>query len=224
MGRSGAAEAAVRQAEAEGLTLQPSDNATGYRGVHKLSVYGESRRGRAKPFQARVQRAGKTVHLGNFATAEEAALAYARTPEAQAQVANPKPVPLTAEEAVAQAAAEGLTLEPSSNWKAGYRESVRTAPATGPVRTAPARRCTSAASSPPRRRRWPSREQPRAPPRLPPRLPPRSAPRRRRRSRRPPSSHVTRHRLAPCNPCRRVSATPQLPKLLRSSRRLRLLP
>ena len=30
---AGAAEAAVRQAEAEGLTLQPSDNAAGYRSV-----------------------------------------------------------------------------------------------------------------------------------------------------------------------------------------------
>ena len=32
-------------------------------------------------------RAGKLMHLGYFATAEEAALAYARTPEAQAEVA-----------------------------------------------------------------------------------------------------------------------------------------
>ena len=106
---SGAAAAAVRQAEAEGLTLQPSDNAAGYRGVFKDSRL-------AKPFQAAVRRAGKNVHLGYFATAEEAALAYARTPEAQAEVANPKAAPLTAEEAVAQAAAEGLTLEPICAW------------------------------------------------------------------------------------------------------------
>ena len=112
-GQSGAAAAAVRQAEAEGLTLQPSDNATGYRGVHKHCLGG-----RTKPFQAQVGRAGKLVHLGYFATAEEAALAYARTPEAQAEVA--KPAPLTAREAVAKAAAEGLTLEPSSN-AAGYK-------------------------------------------------------------------------------------------------------
>ena len=65
-------------------------------------------------------RAGKQVCLGNFATAAEAALAYTRTPEAQAEVANPKPAPLTAEEAVAQAAAEGLTLE-RSNRAAGYK-------------------------------------------------------------------------------------------------------
>eukprot|EP00964_Phaeocystis_antarctica_P104793 scaffold69887_cov60-Phaeocystis_antarctica.AAC.2 len=110
-----AAEAAVRQAEAEGLTLQPSDsNAAGYRGVCIIGT------GRSKPFEAIVRRAGKLVHLSYFATAEEAALAYARTPEAQAQVANPKPAPLTAQDAVAQAAAEGLTLEPSSN-AVGYK-------------------------------------------------------------------------------------------------------
>eukprot|EP00964_Phaeocystis_antarctica_P147958 scaffold114695_cov75-Phaeocystis_antarctica.AAC.2 len=110
-----AAEAVVRQAEAEGLTLQPSDsNAAGYRGVH-------IDRGKPKPFQARVLCAGERVSLGRFATAEEAALAYARTPEAQAEVTNPKPTPLTAKEAVAQAAAEGLTLEPSSN-AAGYKQ------------------------------------------------------------------------------------------------------
>ena len=115
MGRSGAAAAAVRQAEAEGLTLQPSDNAAGYRGVFKQSCHGG-----AKPFYTQVRRAGERVYLGRFATAEEAALAYARTPEAQAQAAKPKPAPLTAREAVAQAAAEGLTLEPSSN-AAGYK-------------------------------------------------------------------------------------------------------
>eukprot|EP00964_Phaeocystis_antarctica_P104567 scaffold69661_cov63-Phaeocystis_antarctica.AAC.4 len=111
-----AAEAAVRQAKAEGLTLQPTDNATGYRGVY----YMDRSKALAKPFCAQVRRAGKSVHLGRFATVEEAALAYARTPEAQAQVGNPKPAPLTAREAVAQAAAEGLTLE-RSNRTAGYR-------------------------------------------------------------------------------------------------------
>ena len=116
MGRSGAAAAAVRQAEGEGLTLQWSDdNAAGYRGVFKQSCHGG-----AKPIYAQVRRAGERVSIGRFATAEEAALAYARTPEAQAQAAKPKPAPLTAREAVAQAAAEGLTLEPS-NGAAGYR-------------------------------------------------------------------------------------------------------
>ena len=66
------AAAAVRQAEAEGLTLLPSDdNVTGYRGVRK-NCHG----GRAKPFHASVWRAGKHVHLGCFSTIEEAALAH----------------------------------------------------------------------------------------------------------------------------------------------------
>eukprot|EP00964_Phaeocystis_antarctica_P011918 scaffold6576_cov65-Phaeocystis_antarctica.AAC.4 len=116
MGQADAAEAAVRQAEAEGLTLQPSANKVGYRGVRK----GCRSQAGSKPFDASVWRAGINVHLGIFATAEEAALAYARTPEAQAQVANAKPAPLTAEEAVAQAAAEGLTLEPG-NSTASYK-------------------------------------------------------------------------------------------------------
>ena len=59
------AAAAVRQAEAEELTLQQSDNTAGYRGVRKHG-------GR---YRAQVYRAGKQVHLGSFATAEEAALA-----------------------------------------------------------------------------------------------------------------------------------------------------
>ena len=37
-----------------------------------------------KLYQAQVRRRGKNVHLGYCATAEEAALCYARTPEAQA--------------------------------------------------------------------------------------------------------------------------------------------
>ena len=65
------AEEAVTQATAEGLTLEPSTNATGYRGVYKdgrLSM----------PFTAVFVRAGKRLHLGNFAIVEEAALAVAR--------------------------------------------------------------------------------------------------------------------------------------------------
>jgi len=53
-------------------------NAAGYRGV-KVST-----RSKTRPFQANVKRGGKNVYLGNFATAEEAALCYARTPDAQA--------------------------------------------------------------------------------------------------------------------------------------------
>ena len=37
-----------------------------------------------KPYQARVKRGGKMVHLGSFATTEEAALCIARSPEGRA--------------------------------------------------------------------------------------------------------------------------------------------
>ena len=56
------------QAEAEGLTLLVSENKAGYFGV-KLD-----QRARTKPYEAQVRRGGKMVHLGIFATAEEAAL------------------------------------------------------------------------------------------------------------------------------------------------------
>ena len=72
------AEEAVRQAEAEGLTLLTADNNTGFKGVVVDS------RNKGKPYQAQVQRKGKRVFLGSFATAEEAALCIARTPEGRA--------------------------------------------------------------------------------------------------------------------------------------------
>ena len=64
------------QAEAEGLTLLVADNKTGNFGVHH-------QRGKNKPYEARVRRGGKQVHLGYFATAEQAALCVARSPEGQ---------------------------------------------------------------------------------------------------------------------------------------------
>ena len=68
--------------EAElGLTLLVSDNKTGYFGVCL------DRPGKPKPYQARVWRGGKQVHLGCFATAEEAALCVARSPEGRAAAA-----------------------------------------------------------------------------------------------------------------------------------------
>ena len=65
------------QAEAEGLTLLVADNKTGYFGVHLTYP------GQPKPYQAQLKRGGKLVHLGTFATAEEAALCVARSPEGQ---------------------------------------------------------------------------------------------------------------------------------------------
>ena len=65
------------QAEAEALTLLKADNKAGYFGVtHK--------RGKPKPYVAHVSRGGKQVHLGSFATAEEAALHIAWSPEGRA--------------------------------------------------------------------------------------------------------------------------------------------
>ena len=66
------------RAEAEGLTLLRADNKAGYFGVKRNNT------GHPKPCQAQVWRGGKMVHLGSFATAEEAALCVARSPEGQA--------------------------------------------------------------------------------------------------------------------------------------------
>ena len=101
------------QAEAEGLTLLVADNKTGYFGVCHHPDH-------AKPFEAQVRRDGKVVSLGSFATAEEAALCIARTPEGQeaAKKAAAAP-PLTSKEARQQAEAEGLTLLAADN-KTGY--------------------------------------------------------------------------------------------------------
>ena len=106
------ADEALAQAEAEGLTLARSDNQTGFRHV---SVHPEQK---ARPYMASVTRDGKRIYLGYFATAEEAALHFARTPEAQAAAA--LPLPMTADEALAQAEAEGLTLARSDN-QTGFR-------------------------------------------------------------------------------------------------------
>ena len=78
------------QAEAEGLTLLQADNKTGYYGVYHQP-------GQPKPYKAQVRRGGKMVYLGSFATAEEAALFVARTPEGRAAAA--------AEQAAAERAA-----------------------------------------------------------------------------------------------------------------------
>ena len=87
------AQKALRQAEAEGLTLLRSESSsTGYKGVHF-----NSKSSAIRPYQAKVQRGGKNVSLGTFATAEEAALAYARasTWASTAVQAAPPPPPAT---------------------------------------------------------------------------------------------------------------------------------
>ena len=64
--------------QAERLTLLVADNKTGYFGVRLPKA------GQPKPYQAQVNRGGKGVYLGSFATAEEAALCVARSPEGRA--------------------------------------------------------------------------------------------------------------------------------------------
>ena len=103
------------QAVAERLTLLEAHNKTGHFGVNH-----NPQASKTKPYQARVSRSGKLVHLGNFATAEEAALCIARSPEGQEAAKRPAAAqPLTSEEARQQAEAEGLTLLKADN-KAGY--------------------------------------------------------------------------------------------------------
>ena len=93
------------QAEAEGLALLVADNKAGYFGVYL------NKPGLPKPYQAQVRRGGKEVSLGYFATAEEAALCVARSPEGQkAAQRAAAAAPLTSEEARQQAQAERLTL------------------------------------------------------------------------------------------------------------------
>ena len=74
-------EEARQQAQAEGLTLVVAKGKTGYFGVRL------EKPGQPKPYRAQLKRGGKLAHLGSFATAEEAALCIARSPEGQAAVA-----------------------------------------------------------------------------------------------------------------------------------------
>ena len=73
------AEDALRQAEAEGLTLQPSNNKTGFKGViFDVAQAAGGAAARGKPYRARSFDSNVYVTLGNYATAEEAALCCAR--------------------------------------------------------------------------------------------------------------------------------------------------
>jgi hypothetical protein len=96
------ADEARAAAAAEGLELVPSSSyETGFKGVTKSKA----------KYQAKMYNNGKARHLGNFATPEEAALCYARhvgAERAAAEARGDRPQPLTADEARAAAAAEGL--------------------------------------------------------------------------------------------------------------------
>ena len=108
------AEAALAAAGAEGLVLQRSESKTGYAGVYKGAAHVC---GTARPYQAMVSRDGKQICLGRFATAEQAALCRARTPEGRAACSHAASLPpaMSADEAEQQAAAEGLSLRRSDN-------------------------------------------------------------------------------------------------------------
>ena len=102
----------MQQAQAEGLTLTVADNKTGYFGVYL------DKSCKTKPYEVLVSRGGKMVHLGSFATAEEAALCVARTPEGKAAAeraaAAPAhaPAPLPAGRATHSAASSAVAKLP----------------------------------------------------------------------------------------------------------------
>ena len=99
-------------ASAEGLSLLRAENATGFK-----YVFYDERSSKTKPFRAELKHDGRRKHLGNFATAEEAALAVARLlgPDGVAAALASKPAPMTAAEAHAAAATEGLALLRADN-------------------------------------------------------------------------------------------------------------
>lgn len=129
------AEEALQAAESEGHLLQRSNNATGYKGVSFNPTRIE------RPFCLQFYVSGKQKTLGYFATAEEAALEYARHPEVvakseaaaaatltavskntkatSARVGSARPS-MTAAEALELADSEGLTLLRSNN-TTGYK-------------------------------------------------------------------------------------------------------
>ena len=80
-GRPAGTQDSQLASSAEGISLRVSDNKTGYFGV----TYNNKRK--SKPYAAALSHDGKRVSLGYFATAEEAALCIARSPEGQAAAA-----------------------------------------------------------------------------------------------------------------------------------------
>lgn len=109
-------EQALQQAQAEGIRLRVGNNATGYFGVSLEAS-------KPLPFRAQLKWRGQKITLGRFATAEEAALCVARSPEGQTAAAAAEALaatpPLKSEEALQQAKAEGLSLLKANN-KTGY--------------------------------------------------------------------------------------------------------
>ena len=112
-------------AAAEGLELVPSATGeTGFRGVYK----------HFRKYASHIREKGQKRHLGIFETPEEAALCYARHIRADraareaAAVRGATPQPLTADEARAAAAAQGLELVPSSCNETGFKSVNKSGP------------------------------------------------------------------------------------------------
>ena len=106
---------AVRLASVEGLTQEPAETTSGYKGVqyHKNL--------KSKPYQAQISQGGKTTSLGFFAKAEEAALAFARADREKKIAAGKPPDPEVLKAAAVQLAnEEGLKLEPADT-TGGYK-------------------------------------------------------------------------------------------------------
>ena len=107
---------ARQMAQAEGLTLRVAKNSTGFAGV----CIDLARK--IKPYSAQVKCQGKLLHLGRYATPEEASLRLAQSSAGRAAVAQAEraaaapPIPfMTSEEAHQLAQAEGLTLRVANN-------------------------------------------------------------------------------------------------------------
>ena len=104
-------------AATEELEVVPSSNAAGFKGVVK----------HGRKYMVQIRENGKRRYLGSFPTAEEAFFCYAQhigAVRAAAEVAEALrkvPQPLTAAEARAAAAAEGLELVPLSNSATGLK-------------------------------------------------------------------------------------------------------
>ena len=123
---SAAGAEAVRQAGRALLLATSSSSNSGCKSV----CYRPKKRG-SKKYKLEVTAEGKSVHLGYFATAEQAALFYARREVGRDTGSDltapppppPPPAPSSAAgaEAVLQAGREGLTLATSSSSNSGYK-------------------------------------------------------------------------------------------------------
>ena len=107
---------AERIAATEGLKLVPSNTTGGYRGVKKDKNLS------SRPYYAQVKQNGKCKSLGYFATAKEAALAYARAKGIKTIAEAGVPEEGTEESEVDRlASVEGLTLIPAPDIPSGYK-------------------------------------------------------------------------------------------------------